>query len=212
MGAKVKEYFRSLAYAFHIMLHPFDGFWDMKHEKRGSLAAAWTIIILTIITMIVNRQMTGFIFNTNDPNTLNIITEILAILGPLLMWCISNWCLTTLFDGEGSFKDIIMASGYALAPLVVLILPAVLLSNFLVEEEAAFYTIFMTIAVVWMLFLMFSGTMTVHQYTPGKTVLIIIAIVLGMCIILFLGVLFFTLLQRVVGFITELAEELLERL
>ena len=59
---------------------------------------------------------------------------------------------------------------------------------------------------------MFSGTMTVHQYTPGKTVLIIVAIILGMCIILFLGVLFFTLLQRVVGFITELAEELLERL
>ena len=26
-------------YGFYIMVHPFDGFWDLKHEKRGSAKA-----------------------------------------------------------------------------------------------------------------------------------------------------------------------------
>lgn len=29
-----------LSYAGHIVFHPFDGFWDAKHEKRGSVKAA----------------------------------------------------------------------------------------------------------------------------------------------------------------------------
>lgn len=208
----MKSYFQSLLYSFHIMMHPFDGFWDMKHEKRGSLAAAWTIVILSIISLIAFRQLGGFIFNTNDINRLDIISESFTLFGPLIIWCIANWCLTTLFDGEGSFKDIFMASCYSLAPIFVFMIPAVILSNFLTLDEGSFYTILITIGTVWMLFLMFASTMTVHQYTPGKTVLIIAAIILGMAIILFLGILFFTLLQRLVGFFIELIEELLQRI
>ena len=39
MSDSLKTYFKSFTYAFHIMTHPFDGYWDMKHEKRGTLAA-----------------------------------------------------------------------------------------------------------------------------------------------------------------------------
>ena len=43
-----KTYWKELLYAFHVMLHPFDGFWDLKHEKRGSVRAASTILAATI--------------------------------------------------------------------------------------------------------------------------------------------------------------------
>ena len=29
-----------LLYAFHVIFHPFDGFWDLKHEKRGGVRGA----------------------------------------------------------------------------------------------------------------------------------------------------------------------------
>ena len=29
-----------LLYGFYVLMHPFDGFYDLKHEKRGSLGAA----------------------------------------------------------------------------------------------------------------------------------------------------------------------------
>jgi len=39
-----RTYGQELLYVFHIMFHPFDGFWDLKHEKRGSVRAGATIL------------------------------------------------------------------------------------------------------------------------------------------------------------------------
>ena len=211
MKAKLKRYFESLKFATRIMTHPFDGFWDMKHEKRGTIAAAVTFMVLTILALICNHQFAGFIFNQNKASELDVVMQIVSVAGPVLIWCIANWCLTTLFDGEGSFKDIFMATGYSLAPLVLFIFPAVLLSNVLAIEEQAFYDLMFTIPLIWLAILLFSSTLTIHQYTPLKTVGIILFIILGMLIIIFIALLFFTLLQSLSGFISELFEEIMQR-
>ena len=43
-------YLGSLRYALHCCVRPFDGFWDLTHEKRGSVGAANTIVILVLLT------------------------------------------------------------------------------------------------------------------------------------------------------------------
>ena len=37
------RYVQSLRYALHVITHPFDGFWDLSHEMRGTVAAANTL-------------------------------------------------------------------------------------------------------------------------------------------------------------------------
>ena len=37
-----RSYGEEVIFAFHLMMHPFDGFWDLKHEKRGSIRGALT--------------------------------------------------------------------------------------------------------------------------------------------------------------------------
>lgn len=59
----MKNYIQSLKFALYCITHPFDGFWDLTHEKRGSIAAANTILILTLIVRIMKLQYTSFIFN-----------------------------------------------------------------------------------------------------------------------------------------------------
>ena len=46
-----KRYLASLKFALYCITHPFDGFWDLTHEKRGTYAAANTILILTLIAL-----------------------------------------------------------------------------------------------------------------------------------------------------------------
>ena len=48
------RYRDSLRYALHCIVRPFDGFWDLTHEKRGSMAAANTIVILVLLTNLIN--------------------------------------------------------------------------------------------------------------------------------------------------------------
>ena len=59
---KYSRYFGSLKYALYVITHPLDGFWDLTHEKRGSIAAANTIVILTVLARIMSLQFTSFLF------------------------------------------------------------------------------------------------------------------------------------------------------
>ena len=123
------EVLRSLRYSLYLIFHPFDGFWDLKHEKRGNIKTALIIFAMVGVTFILRRQLTGFILNEVKLRELNVIVEILSIVVPFFLWCVANWCLTTLMDGEGSFKDIVITSAYALVPLVLINIPLIVFSN-----------------------------------------------------------------------------------
>ena len=51
--------------------------------------------------------------------------------------------------GEGKFKEIVMASAYALIPMVLIYPPMTLASRFMVQEEAVFYYLLTTVAAIW---------------------------------------------------------------
>ncbi|MFY9569169.1 MAG: hypothetical protein WAP56_08355, partial [Acetivibrionales bacterium] len=72
------EVLRSLRYSLYLIFHPFDGFWDLKHEKRGNLKTALIIVAMVGVTFILRRQLTGFILNEVKLRELNVIVEILS--------------------------------------------------------------------------------------------------------------------------------------
>ncbi|MGN1346052.1 MAG: YIP1 family protein [Eubacteriales bacterium] len=201
-----------LLYAFHVIFHPFDGFWDLKHEKRGSVRSAFVILLITVIVYFYNSIGKGYIFNPRPSTSMNIMGAISAVLAPLLLWVIANWCLTTLFEGEGSMGDIFTACCYCLTPLPLLILPVTIASNFLTANEGGLITMLQSLAYIWMGLLLFFGMMVTHDYSVGKNILTCVATIVGMAFIMFLGVLFSSLMAKIVSFITNLVEEITYRL
>lgn len=202
-----RTYKQELLYAFHLMYHPFDGFWDLKHEKRGSLRAALTILGIVIVCFFYQSIGTGYLLNPHD-NYSTILVQILAVGVPLLLWAISNWCLTTLFDGEGSFKDIVIACCYALAPMPVLLIVSTLLSNIVTLNEAQIISLLVTLGYIWMAFLIFFGMMVTHDYSMYKTILTTLGTVVAMAVIMFMAVLFTSLLGKILSFVTSIYTEL----
>src|SRR4029453_18789058 len=101
-------------YSFHVLFHPFDGFWDLKYDNKGKLRVSLAILLLLTVATILQRQYSGFVVNFNNPTELNSVNELKYIVLPFVLWCVSNWSLTTLMDGEGKFREIITATGYAL--------------------------------------------------------------------------------------------------
>jgi hypothetical protein len=206
------RYLDSLKFSFYVIFHPFKGFWDLKHEKRGSMAAAMTFIVLLIITYILRRQYTGFIFNQNDPKELNVFVEIISVLLPFFLWVTANWCITTLMEGEGSYRDIVIATAYALVPLILINLPLIPLSRIINIEEGAFYYFFGSVSVLWTGILILAGASVTHQYTMTKTVFTSILSVVGMGLMIFIGLLVFSLLQQMISFVYTIYREIAFRL
>ncbi len=207
-----QRYVASVKYLFYVLFHPFDGFWDLVHEKRGSLAAAHTFVFLFLFTRVVKLLFTNFQFMNQPLQYINIFEQCGSLLLPFLILCIANWGMTTLFDGKGRFQDIYMAMSYALMPYVLIQLPLVFVSNMITYEEAAFYSVLMSVSIIWCLLLVFVGLMEVHDYGPGKTLIFLFVTVLGALIIIFLLLVFFSLLSDAIGYFVSMYREISFRL
>ncbi|MFW6007340.1 MAG: YIP1 family protein [Bacillota bacterium] len=212
-GEHVIKTIKSIGYSFHLIFHPFDGFWDLKHEKKGNLPAALTILGIIVMVYVIIRQYTGFIFNENNLTQLNIIIEFTSILLPFILWCGANWGITTLMEGKGTFKEIIIATSFSLVPIILLYIPLTYISHFLILEEGAFYYFIMTLAVFWSGCLLFlGGIITTHEYSMSKGLLTTILTIGGMGFILFIGLLFFNITEQMIVFVNEIINEVLYRM
>ncbi len=210
--AKWDKYVASMKYAKYVLFHPFDGFWDLTHEKRGSFAAATTYLVLFLVTRVVQLLFTNFQFINAPLQYINIFEQAASLLLPFLILCLANWSMTTLFDGKGRFIDIYIAMCYALVPYTLIQLPLVFVSNIIAFDEAAFYTVLMSVSNAWCLFLVFVGLMQVHDYSPGKTMVFVVVTVVGALIIIFLLLVFFSLLGDAASYFISLYREIAFRL
>ena len=193
-------YVKTLKYVFHVIFHPFDGFWDLRYEKKGSIQAALTFVVLTILTLTIEKQNTGFLFNYNRLTDLNVLVDIITVLLVYILWCTANWCTTSLMEGKGRMQDILISMGYALFPIIFIRLPMVLMSHMITTNEGSFYYVLGVISYLWAGLLVFIGTMITHQYSVKKTIVTCIITIVGMGILLFIGLLFFSVIQQMLTF------------
>lgn len=201
------ELVRELRYATHVMFHPFDGFWDLKREKRGSLRAANILVALFVLLYGARYQLSGYCFTHARFEDLNVLYGLLMMVLPLAMWIVSNWCFTSLMDGEGSFKDIYIATAYALAPYIITAIPMLLLSHCLSGNEAFIYNTFDSIIMFWMLALIFFGMQITHDYSLGKGILTGVLTLVGMCLMMFLALVCFNIGQDMISFVRDIYTE-----
>jgi hypothetical protein len=206
------RYFKSLKYSLYLCIHPLDGLWDLTHERKGSIAAANTIIVLMLLVRLWKMQFTNFMFLMVRWQNVNIIKEFLGVLAPIAIGCIANWSLTTLFDGKGTLKNIYMAVGYCMTPYVIIQLPMIFLSNMLTLEEGAIWSYLNTFTMIWIGLLLFAAMMEIHDYSLGKAVFASVATIAGMLIIIFIMLLFFSLITDGIGYFVSIYKELVFRI
>lgn len=210
---KTKMTFKSflndfLLFPKYLLFHPFNGFDDFKRYKKGKLKVALAFILLFALLRIVIFQYESILINTNDPLTLNSLSEIFSVILLIMLFSVGNWSVTTLMEGKGNYKEILMVTGYALFPVVIIGFPAVLLSNLLTLEEMPFYTLIVGISYAAAGWMLFTGILNIHQYGLFKTILAFIATVVAMSVMMFVGLLFFDLIQQFISFVSAIYEEL----
>ena len=103
-------------------------------------------------------------------------------------------------------------SSYSLVPLPLLLIPSTIASNMVNINEQDIVTLLVSLAFIWAGFLIFFGTMVTHDYSLGKNVIMIICSIVGMAFIMFVALLFTTLLGKIVGFVTNIITELAYRM
>lgn len=209
---KLQHYLATLKFSLYCITHPLDGFWDLTHEKRGSYAAANTILIITLAVRLMKLKFTSFLFLNVYWEELNILLYLASVLFPLMLFVLGNWALTTLFDGKGRLGQVYMTSCYCLVPYPLIQIPLMVLSNVVTADEAEFYSLLSSLSLVWCALLFIAAMGQIHEYSPGKNILFMVFSLFAMMVIIFIILLFFSMITQGVAYFISTGKELMFRL
>lgn len=196
----------------HVLFHPFEGFEDLRWKKGGSMNIAVAVLCLLFVQQLAYNRMYGFQYYVSYDKIFNIVPYIFRSFILFLTFVVANWAMCTLFDGEGSMKNIFIDTAYALIPYIAGYLIGTVLSHIFVADEYIFITAIEVVGTAWTVVLFLSAMKAVHQFSFGKTLALLLLTVVAMVAILFLLILLLTLFQQVLIFIFSIYTELSYRL
>ncbi len=200
------------SYMFYTIAHPMDGYYWIRHRDRGSVPLAILMVFLFSCSFTANRLLASFVVNDIDPRGVDSLYELMGVLAFYLLLCVSNWSVTCLMNGEGRMKDIAIAVGYGTVPMTFTMVLATALSQFIADDEQAFYTLLIGVGVAYGVIMILMGIMQVHNYTLGKTLVTLFITVLAAFILIFLILLLSNLLGMVYKFFYSIYTELIFRI
>jgi len=201
-----------LQYWGYSLLHPFDGFFEIRFRNHGSMLIATLLLIAYGVMNCLKFQYTGFVMNFNNIQQMDALSLFISTISVVILFTVSNWTVTTLFNGKGKMKDIFVVVCYSLTVLIVGDAIVTFASNFVTSEEVMILTSIQMLCYVYFVFLVVAGLTTIHEYGFGGSIMSIIMSIVAAAIILFIGILLFTMVERMVSFFSSVFEEMMRRL
>lgn len=198
-------------FPLYTLFHPMDGFSQLKPRKIASWRVSSVLLVILFIVFTLQYFLTGYIFNMNRISEYSLLIMLIKTIGIALLFVLANWAVCTLFNGNGNLKEIASVTSYSLLPLECAMVINVVLSNFLAMSEGAIMNIILIVAIAWSALLLLCGLYCIHEYNMTQTVISVIASVLGMAVIVFLLIMFFSLLQQTGSFIYSIILEAIQR-
>ena len=201
-----------LKYWGYSLIHPFDGFFEIRVRNQGSMLIATLLLVAFAVLNCLKFQYTGFVMNMNNIEEMDALSLFVSVISVVVLFTVSNWTVTTLFNGKGKMKDIFIVLCYSLTVLIIGDAVVTFASNFVATEEVMILTSIQMVCYVYFAFLVVAGLTTIHEYGFGGSIMSIIMSVVAAAIILFIGILVFTMLERMISFFSSVFEELMRRI
>lgn len=119
--------------------------------------------------------------------------------------------MTTLFDGKARLGQVYMASCYALTPYPLIQFPLMVFSNFVTVDEAEFYLVVSALSLVWAAMLFIAAMGQIHEFGLAKNLLFMVASLFAMLVIVFILLLFFSMISQGVAYFISIGKEIMFR-
>lgn len=195
-------------FMFRFIKQPADSFYYIKKDLRGSLKFAMLIYLWVVVVRILSLYLTGFVFN---PNTVLayiwVENEVVYTVLLLFLWNAANYLVSTISDGEGRVRDVIIGSAYSLFPYALFALPIALISNVLTLNEIFIYTFSLNLMWLWTGIMLFIMVKEIHNYSFSETVRNVLVTLFTMALFVLTGYILFVLFNQLFDFVSAILQE-----
>jgi tetratricopeptide (TPR) repeat protein len=214
----VRKWFRDLQrlkllddfiFMFRFIKQPVDSFYYIKKNQRGSLLYAGLIYTWVVVARVLSLYLTGFIFNKYTVLAyIKVGNEVVTALLLIFIWNAANYLISTISDGEGRVRDVVIGSAYSLFPYALFVLPIALISNVLTLNEIFIYKFSLDIMWFWTVMMLFIMVKEIHNYSFSETVSNVLLTIFTMGLFLLTGYILYVLFRQLYDFISAIIQEI----
>jgi membrane-associated HD superfamily phosphohydrolase len=197
---------------FKLLIHPISATEKMKEKESYSLIFATVIVGLFFLAAVVEYQYTGKNFNFNKPESLNVFFIMIRTILIFILFTVANWSVSTLLEGKGNFSQIWAFTAYSLVPYIIISFFSTIITNLISQDEEVFLSWFVYAGIILSAVLIFVTLMTIHQFTFKRTIFLILLTAFSIAVMVFLLLLFFSLVQQIYSFANTIYNEIRFRL
>ncbi len=207
-----KQLLGRLNYTMYFMKHPIDGCYGVRREAKASYASANILLAVFMVVYLVNKYATGFILKTVMDGRYDIFTDVLYLLGIFLLMTACTYLISTINDGEGTFKQLYTAFVYALGPYMIIKPLVIVISNIITYNEVFLVRFSNFCMYTWVVILLFLAVKEINNYTVKETVKVILLTFFCALIAALLLFILYVLVSQVKDFAQAIYGEVVYRL
>jgi hypothetical protein len=196
------------AFMFRFIRQPADSFYYIKQNQRGNLLFAFLIYAWVLAVRISSLYLTNFVFSPYSTTwQIQVETELAYAVGLIALWNAANYLVSTISDGEGRLRHVIIGSAYSLFPYALFALPITLISNVLTLNEVFIYTFANQLVWFWCGLMLVIMVKEIHNYSGSETLRNILLTLFTMAMFLLSGYILYVLFNQLYEFILAIVQE-----
>lgn len=206
--ANKSRFINEIKYVPKVLKKPSDVFYDVKfHLKVRTRTAILLLIMFTLINIFGDYFIRGYLFRSNTLDNMNFAFELLKWGLIIILFVIGNSLVSSLQNGEGFFRDILIGTSLAFAPIILFKLPVDVLSNFLTYNEGYIYNVLNSFLWLWSGFNLIFMIKEMHNYRVKELILNIFLTIIAVVILVLLYLVLYILAMQFFEFFIGLIKE-----
>ncbi|MFP4178122.1 MAG: tetratricopeptide repeat protein, partial [Acholeplasmataceae bacterium] len=198
---------REIANFFYFIKNPADACYEVKVRNAIRIRTALLYIVLLVMIYTVHLLYTGMLFTDRVLERTVYVEELMKVFIPFVSFVLGNYLVSSLMDGEGTLKAVLINTLGALIPVVVILPVMTLLSNVLTYNEAFLYQLLFVAMVTWTSVLVFFSIKETHHYTVRETIYNLLLTALMMVIMILASIMVVLMIRQVIDFIGDIIKE-----
>ena len=202
---------KSILVMFKYSRHPFDAVYYVRYDKRIKIYNAFIVLAVILGIYLLSLVFTGFLFTDIVLEKTILLKELTKVILPIALFIVSNYLISSLMSGEGTFRAITINTMGSLMPIVIMMPWIILISNVLTLNEGFLYYFPLVVMLLWTLVLLFLVIKETHNFSVKQTFVNFLLTIIMMLILIVVIILLYLVFAQLFGFGTDLLKEVIFR-
>lgn len=196
---------------FKVLRHPIDAFYSIRRENKGHMITAFVLYVVEYLLFLAYFLGSGFVLIGNSAQNASVLFLSCIFWAPVMLYVVSNFLVCEVGEGKARFRDVFISTAYVMAPFVVLMPFAILISHMITGNELALLSLGIVAIVGWLVVNLMISIKEVHMFELREAIGHLLVTLFLMAVVVLAVSMLYMLCQELIDVIVSIVKEVYYR-